>query len=385
VQARGYGLDLNDPVSAPLTNRGAYGLAQQAADLQYAPQLQANESLQRSVPIWYANYQADVAAQQATQKAYAAPLLQQAQQGVTNAGAMTAPGLDPSSPQYATEQQAAKGRQSIAQLGADTLAAIPAATYGFLGGQATTAARELPGVRADLKNQYGVLEGQRGAAVAKSYGDIRQNEQNANIAYGTLGLNSEKAAADAAADVQTSEDKRKQRIVSRKNTRDRVAAQTQRTQDADAERTRKAQEKAQEKADKETAAKKAAIDTATGKVRNNITDVIDYQQNLVGQQGEDRSQKPDINGNYPTRKVTQKDIDNAKVAKYGMLGRIAIAVREGRPLTQEQIDYLHQRDKDLRIPREWIVGKPQTDAQKKNPHSTSGPAERAPGKYGGHI
>jgi hypothetical protein len=133
--------------------------------------------------------------QPAAAQAYAAPLLQQAQQGVTNAGA-TAPGLDPSSPQYATEQQAAQGRQSIAQLGYDTLAAIPAATYGYMGEQAATAARELPGVRADLTNQYGQLQGQRGAAVAESYGGIRQNEQNARIAYDTLDLNTGKAKAD---------------------------------------------------------------------------------------------------------------------------------------------------------------------------------------------
>jgi hypothetical protein len=354
VQAKGYGIDLNAPATSPLTNRGVYGLAQQAADLQYGPQIKAAQQMgQLNAPAWYQNYIDRATRAQAAATQYAAPVLQQAQQWA-NQPAQAAPGLDANSPYAAQSQQAAQSGSGLAKLGADVLGAVQNSTTGYLAGQQSAAARDLPQAQAFYGQQAAQLQGERGKAVAANYATGRQAEQNAEIAYGTLGLNTQKAADDAAADVQTAKDKKAARVVSRKNTRDRITAQDQRSQEA----ADKAAAKEQAAKDKEAAKKKAAIDKATGKTRTKITDIIEYQQHLVGQMGEDTSKPKDpVTLQYPRRKITQEDVDRAKRGKYGFLGRIAIAIREGRPLDQRAVDYLHELDPNLRIPREWLQGK----------------------------
>jgi hypothetical protein len=159
----------------------------------------------------------------------------------------------------------------------------------YFGGLATTAAQQVPVAQAFYGQQAAQLEGQKGQAVAQGYSTNRQNEQNAQIAYGTLGLNNQKAADDAAADVQTAKDKKAARVVSRKNTRDRITAQTERQDAADA----KSADAAKAKAEKETAKKKAGITKATGKTRVDVDNAIHAWDSYVGQTTDDTSKPKD--------------------------------------------------------------------------------------------
>ena len=176
VEARQYGIDLSAPSSQPLTNNQAYGAAQRAADLQYGPQIQAAQGIQAAMPSWYQNYiNQSLQSQQAAQT-YAQPMLNQAN-AWASAQPQAAPGLDPNSAGGQQSQQAGTSAQGLAQLGASTLAAIPAALSSYLSGQQTVAARDLPQQQAYMGQQVSNLRGQRGQAVADNYNAIRQNEQ----------------------------------------------------------------------------------------------------------------------------------------------------------------------------------------------------------------
>jgi hypothetical protein len=94
VQAKQYGIDLNAPVADPLTNRGAYGLAQQAAALQYDPQINQAKQAGANSQAWFQNYLNEVTERQTAAQQYAAPILQQSQQWA-NATPTAAPGFDP--------------------------------------------------------------------------------------------------------------------------------------------------------------------------------------------------------------------------------------------------------------------------------------------------
>lgn len=386
VEAQRYGIDLNAPASNPLTNRGAYGLAQQQAGLQYDPQIQAANQSGVNAKSWFQDYVTQVQNAQAAAQAYAAPILAQAQQAAGQP-ATAAPGLDPNSQAAQQSQQAAASGQDLAQLGATTLAAIPVAANNYMAGLQTTAAGQVPVAQQYYSQQAAQLQGAKGQAVASNYATNRANEANSAIAYGTLGLNQNKAAADV--DLSRGVDPVTGKKLPDPKAQDRAdkaaepnkygipagqwagwsSSHRQRVID---KYNSGGKTDDTEKQEKEAAKKKAAINKATGKLRNSVTDVIDYQQTLVGQQGEDRSQKPDINGNYPTRKITQADIDRAKISKYGTLARIAIAVRDHKPLTKAQQDYLHQQDPNFRIPREWLRVPDNAAGGRDDPKPTSG-------------
>lgn len=382
VEARGYGINLNQPVSAPLSTRQAYGQAEQAADRVYQPQIQGVRDLEKSVPTWFANYQAQVAAQQAAAQTYAQPMLDQANAGVQNTG-QTAPGLDPGSAQYATDQQAAKGRQSIAQLGASSLAAIPTATNAYMGAQAATAARELPQVLAGYGQQRAGLEGQRGNAVAENYGNIRQAEQNAAIAYGTLGLNTNKAAADT--DLARGVDPVTGRPLPQEAptgygagapglnsfgyTHDEWSGMSA----AEKAKARAAKGGGQSQADKDEKAKRdkeekkrAAIQKATGRLKTRIGDAKATWERYARAQNPatkfDESSKeyvPDIDpktGKQRTKKATPDQI-KAQMRKDGYSEteiHVMLMIRAGKKLTKAEIEALKGTDPNIRIPREWL-------------------------------
>jgi hypothetical protein len=381
VQAKQYGIDLNAPVADPLTNRGAYGLAQQAAALQYDPQINQAKQAGANSQAWFQNYLDEVTRRQTDAQKYAAPILQQSQQWA-GANPTAAPGLDSSTQAGQQSQQAASSGQNLAQLGYTTLAAIPVSANNYFGGLATTAAQQVPVAQAFYGQQAAQLEGQKGQAVAQGYSTNRQNEQNAQIAYGTLGLNNQKAADDAAADVQTAKDKKAARVVSRKNTRDRITAQTERQDAADA----KTEAAAKAKAEKETAKKKAGIAKATGKLRVDVDNTINAWRSYVGQTTDDTSKPKDpTTGEYPARKVTPSDIKRILAGKGYDAGMIHVALMVGahKPLDAAAINYLHSKDPNIRIPKEWLGEKSSSNAPRPtsaDPKPTSGQQNGLGGK-----
>lgn len=381
-----YGIDLTAPVSAPLSSQQAYGMAESAAGRVYDPQIQTVESLQRSSPSWFANYVNQVGASQAAAQQYAQPLLDQAQAGITNAG-QTAPGLDPSSPQFAKEQEAAKGRQALAQLGASTLAAIPTAANAYFGGLQTTAARELPQAQAVYGQQVAGLQGQRGQAVVDEYGRIRTGEQNAQIAYRTLKLNRGKAAADV--DLERGVDPVTGKPLPEKpKTGYGAGAPGQNkygytydewTSLPESKKTKARAGKpkdttaADKAAEKEAAKHKTAVKKASGGIETDVTNLITKWDSYKGQVTDDTSKPKDpVTGEYPARPVTPKDIKRILGQKTDAeMIHVMLLVRAGKPLDQASIDYLHRKDPNIRIPREWIRGK--------KPKSTAPPSDRPVG------
>lgn len=399
-------LDLTAPPNAVQAVREANS----AADLQYGPQVQQAQQLQANVDPWFRDYLARVAGYAQAAQTQAAPVLGQAQAYQQGAATQTTPGLDPNSAAGQQAAQAAQGRGALSQLGLDALNTNAQATQDFFGGQQNMAAKVLPQQQAAAGQNLANAQSQRGAAVQGFLTTARQNAQNYAIARGTLGLNTDKAAADATNDAnvitQTAKDKRAARAVtkrgqdiSQQNAQDRTNAagktinkygvptdqfahwstsHRQRVIDAYTEKHASG-------ADDKAAAKHATdVHAATGKVQNRITDVTDYQQTIIGQETDDTSKplkdstgkSPKDSGWKPTyapRKVNQADVDKMKVAKYGTLARIAVAVRDGKKLDQSEIDYLHNIDPNFRIPRDWLPYDPNIKAGSKNdPKDTSG-------------
>lgn len=387
---KNYGALPNSPLAGPpLTMGQGYGMATAAADRVYQPQIQAAQQTQANIAPWYQNYKTDSIASQDRARAYAAPMLATAQQGVTNAAA-TAPGLDPSSAQYATDQQAAQGRAALAQLGASSLGAVSTATDAYFGGQQNIAARDLPQTQAYAAGQVGSLQSQRGQAVTDELGKIRTGEQNYGIARSTLNLNTDKASADV--DISRGVDP----VTGKPLPADPVSASDKKTQ-ADLDYFNKhgyypttgppkstgptaAEKKA---AEKEKAKKATAIKKSTGGVKTKVTDLIAKWDGYKGQQTDDTSKPMDpVTKQYPSRPVTPSDIKKILGAESkdntpGLI-HVMLLVRAGKPLDQQAIDYLHAKDPNIRVPREWLKGK------KKAPLSRpKAPAPKnAPAGYG---
>lgn len=377
VEARGYGLDLNaNPLARP-----AFAQAAGQAAAEYGPQIRAAQGVQAALPSYVADYLARNGVAGAQQQQYAAPILAQAS-AWANQAPQAAPGLDPSSAAYGQSKQAATSGQSLAKLGADTVAAIPLASQAYLAGQADLAARQVAPAQAAYGQQVAGLKSDQAAKTAGYYGTNIQNAQNADLAYKTLTGNQANMAADNAYQVasaqQQAADKKAARVVSRKNTRDRITAQTEKTQ-ATADK-QAAKDKAA--ADKVAAKKHAAVQKATGAVKSQVTDIIDAYNS--GGTIDDTTKPADpVTGKYPQRKATPAEMRALLISKNGYLARIALAIKAGKKLDQKAIDYLKQKHPDFRVPREWLPSKT-TAAQDKNPHGTGRAPDKAPGGRG-HI
>jgi hypothetical protein len=310
-----------------------------------------------------------------TYNAQAAPVLQQAQT-FAQAPQPLPPGLDPTS---LAAQRAVQGNQSIqglAQLGYDTLAGTNLANQGLFQGMAAMGAKYLPLAQAQGQQNLGTLRGQRAASVVSNLGTLRSNQQNADLAAATLGLNTTKESDT----VTTANKNRRARIKTAK-----IQANTQAnrpiTSGPFAGYTNSQVAKMpQAKKDKITssynathgpgaAAVKAkqkqqqAITKATGGIQNRITDV----QGALSQTGltktvsvpNKKAPRNLLTGQYPTVKkqvpLTPADLRQRAVNKYGAeLVGIAEAVRNGTPLTKAQIAYLHRLDPNIRIPKSWL-------------------------------
>jgi hypothetical protein len=184
-------------LTAPPSGVQAYREAQAAATAQFGPQVQAAKQQQTNIQPWFQDYMARVAGYAQAANAQAQPVITQAQGYQQGAAAQTAPGLDPNSAAGQQAAQAAQGRQSLAQLGLDALNTQNTATQNYLGGLGTVAAKELPQAQTAAANALANAKSQRGAAVQNFLTTARQNAQNYQIAQGTLGLNTTKAAVDA--------------------------------------------------------------------------------------------------------------------------------------------------------------------------------------------
>jgi hypothetical protein len=381
-------------LTAPPTPVQAVREANSAADLQYGPQVQAAQQLQANVAPWFRDYLSRVAGYAQAAQTLNAPVLQQAQAYQQGAATQAAPGLDPNSAAGQQSAQAAQGRGALAQLGLDALNTNAQATQDYFGGQQNMAARVLPQQQAAAQQNLANQQSQRGAAVQTFLTGARQNAQNYAIARGTLGLNTEKAQADAANEAasieQTAKDKRAARAVTKRgqdigheNAQARTDAagaainkygyptdqfqhfsQSHRQRIMDAYATKHASG-----ADDKAAAKHASdVHAATGKVENQVTDLIGKWNSYVGQETDDTSKpvndtsgkKPNTPGWKPTyagRKLNPTEIRRllGKDASPQMI-HIALLRRVGKKLDQASIDYLHNLDPNFRIPRDWLPG-----------------------------
>jgi hypothetical protein len=185
-------------LTAPPSGTQAYREATAAANSQFGPQLQAARQLQTNVEPWFHDYMARVAGYAQAAQSQANPVLSQATAYQQGAAAQAPPGLDPNSEAGQQAAQAASGRQALAQLGLDALNTQNTATQDLFKGQGAVAARELPGAMTAAAQRTAGAKSQRDSAVTTFLTGARQNAQNYAIARGTLGLNTDKAAADAA-------------------------------------------------------------------------------------------------------------------------------------------------------------------------------------------
>lgn len=373
TKVKQYGLSPGQPLDAPFSPIQAINYAEGAAQAKYGPQQQNNQELQNAATPWYNNYIATVSAGQQAQQQYAAPLLATANQQVANAGA-TAPGLDPNSPQYATDQQAAQGRAALASASASSLAAIPAALNAYLAGAQAVAARDLPDAKAYLAREGASIKSDRGAYAMEKLGETRTNAQNYGLTAATLKLNTNKAAADV--DISRGVDP----VTGQPLPADPLSPSAQKTQadldyfnkhgyypptgppkpakpEKDPDALTPAQQRA---ADAKKAKHQTDVAAATGKVRNKIEDI--RKAWAQGGTVDDTSKPADpVTGKYPTRKADRGELRSALAGKYGAKWvEIMETIRDGKKLTQDQVDYLHNSDKNLRIPREWLPTKKTT-------------------------
>lgn len=398
-----YGVGPDTPLDAPLTAQQGYAMANAAADRAYLPQINAVKGLQTSAPVWYQDYlNRNVATQQAAQ-AYAQPLLDQSRAAVQNVSTGT-PGLDPGSAQYAKDQQAAQGRASIAQLGADSLAAVPVATNAYFAGQQTTAARELPQTLAGYGQQLGQLGSQRAQAVSDEYGQIRTGEQNAGIARETLGLNTQKAAADV--DISRGVDP-----VTGKPLPGKPKTASERKTEADlkyfeehgyypttgpqAPKKSEDQKKA-EQAAKDLKTKRASIKKSTGRIKGRVTDARDAWERYAAARNPATKYDPDRGENVPDIDPVTKKQKTIKATPDQIKARLRkdkyteaeihamLVLRAGKTLTPSDIQRLKDQDPNFRVPAEWRPKRSRTPAQDKAPHAVAGKPERASG-YGGSF
>jgi hypothetical protein len=364
-------------LTAPPNYGQALQEANAAADLQYGPGVASAQRLAGNVAPWFADHLARVAGYAQAAQRMMAPTLAQAQAYQQGAAAQLPPGIDPNSQAGQQAAQAASGRQSIAQLGLDALNTQGQATQDYFGGLQSSASRELPQAQSAADVALAQAQGQRGAAVNSYLTSARQNAQNYAIARGTLNLNTDKAASDATlgaakltADTQAKKDKaaadakaRKDAATAKGETVNKYGyTADQWSRFSPGHRQQIMTQLGQGAGTGKDAKNHAdAITKASGKIQNQITDITNFRQTDVGQPTDDTSAQNGFNGGkdpktkqYPSRPVTQADVDREKVAKYGMLARIAIAIRDGRKLDQNAIDYLHNQDPNFRIPRSWL-------------------------------
>lgn len=381
-----YGIGPQTPLDAPLTSGQAYAMAEAAANRTFKPQMDANQQMQTNAPAWYQGYVDRSVAANTAQQAQAQPILDTAQAAVGNAAA-TAPGLDPSSPQYAKEVQAAAGRQTMAQDSANYLAAIPTATTGYLAGQQAIAARELPQVLAGLVQQYGQLGSQRADAVTAGYGDIRTGEQNYGIANRTLGLNTNKAAADVdisrgvdpvtgkplPADAPTGYGPGAPGMNKYGYTADEWAGLSDAKKNAERNPKPKTPSKTKEQAAEDK--RLAGVRKATGTFQSRVGDAQDSWDRYT------RAKNPvkDKDGNPVPGKFTKATPDQikAQMRKDGYSEteiHVMLVLRGKKTLSPDDVKRIKAANPDVRIPRAWLRGKTQTA-----PHPGT---NKAPSGYG---
>jgi hypothetical protein len=415
VQAKA-ALGGNLDLTAPPTGVQAVQEANAAADLQYGPQVQAATQLQSNVEPWFRDYLARVAGYAQVAQNQSAPVLNQAQAYQQGAAAQTAPGLDPNSQAGQQSAQAAQGRQAIAQLGLDALNTQSQATQDYFGGQRNVASRVQPQMQMAADQGLANAKSQRGAAVTGFLTTARQNAQNYAIARGTLGLNSAKAIADADQTAATTTETIRHHQATETNAANSTKA---------AQRAKRAAQKAagkkpnqygipeaqwehwstehrqrvidafnakkhagtgdsaaaKKKAAEQKAAQKHATDVhgASGKVENTVTDIIGAWNGYAGKTTDDTTKPKDPKtGQYPARKLGPDDIRALLAKDYTpQMIHIALLRRVGKTLDQASIDYLHNLDPNIRIPKDWL---PPVPNGRGDPKPTSGQQNGLGGK-----
>jgi hypothetical protein len=77
--------------------------------------------------------------------------------------------------------------------------------------------------------------------------------------------------------------------------------------------------------------------------------------------------------------VTPSDIKKILGQKHdaGMI-HVALLVKVGKPLDKAAIDYLHSKDPNIRIPREWLDGRRKSVSRP----NRAAPPKNAPAGYG---
>lgn len=378
-----YGVTPSTPLNAPLTTGQAYNIAEAAAGRIYNPQLAANTQLQTNLAPWYQNYIDRTAAAQKAQQAYAAPIVAQAQTGVENAK-QTAPGLDPSSPQYALEQQAAAGRATMAQNSANYLGGVATANDAYLGGQGNLAARELPQAQAATLSDYGKIAAEKAAAVTEEWSKLRTGEQNYGIARSTLGLNTASAAADVdlkrgvdpvtgkplPAEAPTGYSSGGPDMNKYGYTYDEWASLSD-TAKNKARAGTGSSAAAKDAAKKADAEKKriAGIKDATGKIQTKISDAQSAWERYAKARKpkttldpttgdpipvlDPKTKKPVMIGATPDQIKSQLRKDKYSETEI----HIMLMLRAGKKLTAADVKALKSQDPNIRIPREWLKGK----------------------------
>jgi hypothetical protein len=382
----------NLDLTAPPSGLQAVQEAQSAADLQFGPQIQAAQQLQANIAPWFQDYLARVAGYAQAARSLSAPVLQQASSYQQGAAAQTPAGVDPNSQAGQQAAQAAQGRQALAQLGLDALNTNATATQDYFGGQQNIAARVQPQMEAAAGQSVANAKTQRGNAVDTFLTTARQNAQNYAIARGTLGLNTNKAAADV--DLARGVDPVTGRPLPKPAARPEspyssgpfaglTPSQVRALPDARKAQMRKDYQSGQHPgsskpggltpAQKRAAAKEkakhvGALDAATGKIQTQVQDVID-KWNTFAHNGQvddtakpipdPQGRKPGTTGYKPTYKQRAPTPDEIKgeLAKQGyspQMIHIALLVRVGKPLDQAAINYLHNLDPNIRIPRDWL-------------------------------
>lgn len=363
------------PLDAPLSYGGAMREANAAADLQYGPQIQAAQQLVTNVPVWFQNYMAQVAGYKTAAANQYQPILDQAggmaapATDPAKAAAQLPPGLDPNSAAGQQALQAAQGRGQLASLGQQALQANASSAGDYFGALGAAAAAQQPGAQTAAANALASAQTQRGQAVTKYMGDARANAQNYAIARGTLGLNTEKAAADVASDTARTAETHRHNTASEKNAAaNRKAAADARGQTVNkygytneqwqrfsAEHRRRIIRSFEKGGgttaaqDKEAKKHADAITKTVGKARTDIQDIMDAWKRGA------TAPAPTDQDKNATRPATRDELRKALSEKFGnTMVEIMERVRKHQQLTGAQIRYL--RDKygpDFRLPREW--------------------------------
>jgi hypothetical protein len=334
----------------PLTGSTIAQAAQAQAAEKYAPQINAAQNLLNSAPQWVQNYIARSQAGAAASQAYAAPILANAQNFATNIN-QPAAGLAAGSPEAAKSAQAGQGISALAQFGLQNMQANEGANQQYFAGQQGLAAAALPQQQAYYQQQIGQLQSQKAGAAQGYASDLRSQAVNEDIARQTLGANVANQNTDnalaAAGLAQGAADKHAARVVSRKNTRDRITAQTHNQQVA-------ADKAAAKQAEKDAAAKtkkQATIQKAVGKARSRSRTFRTRGRGA----GRSRLRRPPTRTRLAPRPARNSGTRWAR-STAGSGSRSWNAAAQGLSLTPAQVDYLHSQDPDFRIPREWLKG-----------------------------